>query len=712
MSTNAAKSWIGQAVNRVDGRAKVTGQAQYAADFHLPQMTHAVLLGSPIPSGKIVSIDATAAEKSSGVLLVLTHKNRGPLGKLTQGGGAPGAGDDVREALEDARILRTGQYVAIVVAESLPQARYAATLIDVEYEADEFHVGLDDGAKTFFPKQTLGKDLQISRGDVSRALEEADVTIDVTYQTPNEHPCAMEPHATIASWANDALTVYESSQFVQGTQVGLAAALQLKENQVQVVAPFVGGMFGSKAMVGQHLVLTALASRRLSRPVKTVLSRTQIFANVGHRTETRQQFVLGAARDGKITAMGHKVKTHSSINTLETDFFEQVSFPSRLLYNIPNYETTHEVARVNLVRPSWMRAPGEFPCQAAQECALDELASTLKIDPIELRRVNHAKINLENGLPFSSKHLLECYDRASERFGWSKRNPEPRSMREGDTLVGWGMATATYPGYLMGATVRVRLEKDGKATVSTGGSDAGTGLYTVMTLTAADLLGLNPDRVTAVLGDSSLTQCAVAGGSNLTASVSTAIAMACDAIKKKMGDLDKNGFVEAEGKSEPIFGENKDYAFQSFGAHLCEVRIDPLIGKIRVSRFVSVFDAGRIISAKTARSQLIGGIIFGIGAALFEDLSVDAEHGKFASPDMAGYLVPVHADIGDIDVSWIGEPDYNFNRMGCRGIGEIGNTGSAAAVANAVYHATGIRIREYPITPEKILMTEILKSKF
>lgn len=722
MNSNVANSWIGQSIHRVDGLAKVTGLAKYAADFNLAQMTYAVLLGSPVASGKITRIDTTQAEKAPGVVLVLTHKNRGPLGKLPDEGMVPGIPDDHRNPLADEKIIRADQYVAVVVADTLQQARYAATLVDVEYEKDSFHMDLEGPAKTFFPEETLGEKLQISRGDVTKALKEADVRVDATYTTPNEHSCALEPHATVAYWVNDTLTVYESTQWIVGTQAGLKAAFNLKDEQVRVIAPFVGGMFGSKGTTAQHLILTAIASKRLSRPVKTVLTRQQVLTNVGHRTETQQRFELGATRDGKITAMRHAVRSHTATNAIEKDFVEQVSFTSRKLYNIPNYATTHEAVLTNLVRPGWMRAPGEQPCQFAQESALDELAYALRIDPVELRKINDAKINLDKGHPFSSKHLVECYERGAERFGWSKRNPEPRSMRDGNSLIGWGTATATYPAYLMGATVRIRLElvDDGvRAVVMTAGSDVGTGLYTVMTLTAADALGLRPDQIKAELGDSSFPQCAVAGGSNLTASVSNAILGACDEIKIQLTklagvELDpsqylltlrraRRDFIEAESTTEMVMGENKEYTFQSFGAHFAEVRVDPLIGKIRVSRYVSVFDAGKIISPKTARSQLIGGIVFGIGGALFEDLNVDTVHGKMANPDMAGYLVPVHADVCDIDVSWIGEPDYNFNRAGCRGIGEIGNTGSAAAIANAVYHATGVRVREFPITPDKIL---------
>jgi xanthine dehydrogenase YagR molybdenum-binding subunit len=477
-----------------------------------------------------------------------------------------------------------------------------------------------------------------------------------------------------------------------------------------------------------------------------VLSRTQVLTEVGHRTETIQEFEIGAKRDGTLTAMRHLITTHTALND---EFVEFASVASRMLYHVPNYQTQHEVVRLNVMKPSWMRAPGEAPGQYALESALDELAYRLEMDPVELRRRNHAEINLDKCKPFSSKHLLECYERGAERFGWAARNAKPRSMRDGGTLLGWGMATATYPGYTMGASVKVRLEHSRggvRAIVSTAGSDVGTGMYTMLAITAAEELGLPVEQVSVELGDSKLLNCAVAGGSNLTSSTAPAATDACVEIKRellKIAGKTADGFtgaqgreaefvfrngrvahrsdpahsigyedllslggrdaIEAVGETKPIFGHNDQYAFQSFGAHFIEVRVTEEIGRIRVSRIVSVFDCGRIISAKTARSQFIGGIVFGIGQALLEELVYDREHGQAVNADLAGYLVPVHADVPEIDVSWIGEPDLNFNSVGCRGIGEIGITGVAAAIANAVFHATGKRVRDLPITPDKLL---------
>jgi xanthine dehydrogenase YagR molybdenum-binding subunit len=420
-----------------------------------------------------------------------------------------------------------------------------------------------------------------------------------------------------------------------------------------------------------------------------------------------------------------------------------------MLYGVENYATEHEMVRLNVMKPSWMRAPGEAPGQFALESALDELAYKLAMDPVDLRRRNHAEVNPHNKKPFSSKRLLECYERGAERFGWWSRNPRPRSMPDGNQFIGYGMSTATYPGYIMGAAVNVRLESDSsgvRAIVSTAGSDVGTGMYTMLTIVVAEALGLSLDQVTAKLGDSDYLQCAVAGGSNLTASTAPAATDACTEIKMQLlkiaadaadgftgaaehtdefvfqngrlghrsgaggsigyGDLlalANQNAIEAHSQTKPIFGQNDKFSFQSFGAHFVECRVTPALGRVRVSRIVSVFDCGRILSAKTARSQFIGGIVFGIGAALMEELTYDHTRGQPVNADLAGYLVPVHADVPEIDVSWIDEPDYHFNSMGCRGVGEIGITGVAAAIANAVYHATGRRVRQLPITPDKLI---------
>ncbi len=742
-----ATTLIGSPVNRVDGRKKVTGTAQYASEMVLGDMTHAALVSSSKAGGKIKDIDVKAAEQAPGVLLVLTHRNIQHFGKMPNDMMAGGTTAEDRPPLSDDHILHNGQYVAMVVAETPEQARYAASLVSVGYKSEEFAVAIEDAHKSKFkPKQFMGEPLTFERGDWKKAFAKADVRLDQTYITPNEHPCALEPHATIASWSDGTLTVYNATQWVMGDRVVLSAAFDLKPEKVHVICPFTGGMFGSKGATAGHSLLAAAAARKLNRPVKCILTRPQVLTDVGHRSETIQRFQIGATRDGAITAMHHHVTTHTS---LKDEFPEPASISSRSLYNVENYATEHEMVRLNVMKPSWMRAPGEAPGQFALESALDELSYELAIDPVELRRRNHATVNLHNKKPFSSHHVLECYERGAERFGWSKRILSPRSMPDGNDFIGWGMATATYPGYIMGAAVNVRLESSTsgvRATVSTAGIDVGTGMYTMLTIVVAEALGLPLEQVTAKLGDTDYLPCAVAGGSNLTASSAPAATDACTEIKLKLlklaaeaadgftgaaehadefvfrngrlahrsdaarsigyGDLlalSKQEYIEAQGKTTPIFGQNDKYSFHSSGAHFVECRVTPAIGRVRVSRVVSVFDCGRILSAKTARSQFIGGIVFGIGAGLMEELTYDREHGQPANADLAGYLVPVHADVPDIDVSWIDEPDLNFNSVGCRGVGEIGITGMAAAIANAVYHATGQRVRDLPITPDKLL---------
>jgi len=749
-----ATTLIGTSVNRVDGRLKVTGTAQYAAEFQMEGMVHAVLVGSSIADGKIRSIDSAAARGLPGVLLILTHENREPLGKMANSLMAGGTTAEDRPPLEDARILHVGQYVAFVAAETLEQARHAAALLEIQYDPQPFTVAMEDkAASSYKPIEANFEPLAVSRGNFQEAYSSASVHFDATYSTPNEHPCALEPHATIAAWNGDSLTVYNATQWITGDRAVLAGAFGLPPENIHVIGPFTGGMFGSKAATGAHVVLAALAARQLQRPVKIQLSRPQILTTVGHRSETVQRLEVGAKPDGTIVALRHQVRSHTSLND---EFVEPASITSRMLYQVGNYETSHELVRLNVMKPAWMRAPGEAPGQFALESALDELAYKLNIDPIELRRLNYAAVNPNNGKPFSSKHLLDCYTRGAERFGWAGRKAKPRSTKEGNVLVGSGMATATYPGYLMGATVKVSLQNDAagiRARVSTAGSDAGTGLYTMLAMTAADALGLPLEKVTVELGDTLLPPCALAGGSNLTGSTAPAANDACLEIKRellKIASQTADGFtgahtladeflfangrvahrsdparsiayadlltlsgrqaIEAQAQTAPVFGHNDEYSFQSFGAHFVEVRVTEEIGRVSVSRIVSVFDCGRILSAKTSRSQFIGGIVFGIGHALLEELTYDPRRGQLTNADLAGYLIPVHADVPDIDVSWIGEPDYNFNSMGCRGVGEIGITGVAAAIANAVFHATGTRIRDLPITPDKVIASHPARS--
>ncbi len=744
----ANTQWIGKPVNRVDGRAKVTGTATYAAEAKLPRMTHAVLIGAAVAAGRIERLDTTRAEAAPGVLLVLTHRNRGPMG-TPPNDQEKSKRDEARLPLQDVRVTRRDQPVAMVVAETLEQAAFAGSLIDVSYREQPFVVDPEEASPSaYLAGKSQGADQNTSRGHVQQALSEAEFYFEGIYNTPMEHPAPMEPHGVIASWDGKLLTVFSSTQWVMGEQAALQAALYLEREQVHVIAPYVGGMFGSKAVTSGHTLLAGLASKKLGRPVKTILSRRQVFTNIGHRTHTTQKFELAATRDGKLTAMRHVIRTHNSIDAKKDDFIEPVSMSSRSLYECANYQSQHFLVRLNVIRPSWMRAPGEMPCQYALESALDELAYKMKMDPVELRRRNEPDKDPHRGTPFSSRHLLECYQRGTELFKWNERNREPRSTREGDWFIGHGMATASYPGNVYGATVKVSLHVNGgrlQATVSTAGIDVGTGMYTMMALTAAEGLGLPIESVEARLGDTNLPQCVYAGGSNLTASTAPPIMEACTAIKLQLLEmaeslggafegarihpdryylgqqslvpalqpsaavsipelLQKRGGqpVEATAKSEQNPGHDDHFTYHSTGAHFIEVRVHAYTGEVRVSRVVSVFDVGRVLNAKAGRSQLLGGVVFGIGAALHEQLKYD-DYGQATNANFSEYFVPLAADIPNIDIQWLDIPDYRFNALGCRGIGEIGITGSPAAVANAVFNATGVRVRQLPITPQKVV---------
>jgi xanthine dehydrogenase YagR molybdenum-binding subunit len=715
----AAGTLIGTPVNRVDGRKKITGAAKYAADLMKGnKIAHGFMVASPIAGGRIAKLNTEAAERAPGVLLVLTHKNAERLNSLPVELGQGGVAAESRMPLTDDRIYYAGQCVAFVVANTAEQARCAASLLDIEYEKDSWAVSVEEASNTAYrPEHFMHEPMQLTRGNVDSARAAADVYFEATYRTPVEHSCAMEPHATIAEWTDDGLRVYNSTQFIVGDAAGLSTAFGLPLDKVQVICPFLGGMFGSKGAMFPHTLLAASAARRIGRPVRTVLTRQDVLTVIPHRTETVQTFELGAKADGRLTAMRHHTLSHTS---LRDEFTEPTNLTSRHLYEVPNYEGSHELVRINVIKPAWVRAPGETPCQFALESAMDELAVQLRIDPVELRRRNDAKAHGQTGKPYSSKHLIECYEIGGERFGWKDRPQAPRSMRDGDALIGWGTATATYPGYRMGATVRVRLENEGdrvRAVVATAGSDVGTGMYTMLAITASDQLSLPLEDIEVKLGDSSLPQCAVAGGSNLTASTAPAVMAACQEIRSKLSvtenrllgaAFEASGLdsIEGTGTTSPIFGSNEQFTFQSFGAHFVEVRVNEDIGRIRVSRIVSVFDCGRIISPKTARSQFIGGIVFGIGHALLEEIVYDPQIGRPINADLAGYLVPVHADVPEIDVYWLDKPDFNFNPIGCRGLGEIGITGVAAAIANAVFHATGVRMRDLPLTPDKFLKAQ------
>lgn len=733
----------GQPIDRVDGRLKVTGKATYTSDMPAKNLCHAVLLKAEIGHGEIAEIDLSAAKASPGVIDVFDYRS-GFKFQLPEGNFMEGTVlSEGFLPMQDAQILYYGQIVGILIAETLEQARDAAARVKMRY-AIKTPLTSFEKAPGHAPKQVDGSpptDSHLPPGVASIAdvLGSAEVTVEAHYETPPEHHCTIELHATTAEWQDDHLTVYNPSQWMTGQQLQLSKVLGIPKEKIRVVSPFVGGAFGSKAPIWMHTAIVARAAERLQRPVKLVLTREQTFHSVGYRPATRQQMTLGAKKDGTLIAVRHHAVTSSSV---ASEFVEPAAHrTSAVLYAAPSIEVSQKVVPLHLGSPCWMRAPGEAPGMFALESAMDELAVALALDPVELRLKNYAETHPVEKRPFSAKHLRECYTLGAEKFGWAKRSPTPSSMQEGEWLIGWGMATAMYPGYRMKSSARVRLLPDGTAVVSAATHELGTGMYTVMTQVTADALGLPLDKVRPELGDSALPEASVAGGSSSVASVLPAVLAAAEAVKNKVFDLAlrgsgaplsgrkssdltlSRGLISAGGANEPIGDvlkraalpyleasatteqgkEQEQFAFHSFGAHFIEVRVHSLTREVRVSRVTSVMDVGRILNPKTARSQIAGGVIMGLGMALMEESVVDPRNARWITSDLGLYHFPVNQDIPPIDVHFIDQPDLNFNPLGARGVGEIGITGVAAAVANAVYHATGKRVRDLPITVEKLL---------
>ncbi len=741
---------IGRPLSRIDGRLKVTGGARYSAEIPLPNLAHAVLVESTIARGRILSMDIQAAEAVPGVLAIITYLNAprlvspAPVAVASRDrDSTSGTAGQSYVPVQDNVIHHSGQHIGVVVAETLEQATYAASLVRVEYEREQPTVDMEHPLDApFKPADIWGEPTDVQRGNVEQGLVEADVCIDQTYVTVVQHHTTMEPHATIAQWEGNSLTLYDSSTWVYGVRKAIAHWFQMPEENIRVIAHYVGGSFGSKGPTWPHSVLAAVAAQRVGRPIKLVLTRQQTFTSVGYRPEIHHHIKLGATREGKLSAIVHDATAQTA--PFDTRVVAPVNKTTRKLYACPNVATSYQLVHLNMNGPFTMRGPGETPGLFAVESAMDELAYALNMDPIELRLRNYAEVDPEDGRPWSSKSLHECYRQGAERFGWSKRNPRPGSMHDGDELVGWGMATAAYDAKSAPTAAYARLSADGNLLVQSATCDQGTGTYTIMRQIAAETLGIAIERVRFELGDTQMPIAPISAGSMTTASVGSAVYAVTKSLRLQVLTIaltdsasplfgKKREQIEVENgwcflKDDPSKGESyldilrrhsmdtldtreevkpnpdlKDYTGYSFGAHFAEVHVRPASGEVRVTRFVAAFGEGRIVNEKTAHSQLIGGIIWGIGMALMEETVLDQQMGRIINNNLSEYLVPVNTDIPKIEAFFIEEHDPRVNLIGVKGIGEIGNIGSTAAIANAVYHATGRRIRHLPITPDKLL---------
>jgi xanthine dehydrogenase YagR molybdenum-binding subunit len=689
---------IGAPLDRVDGPLKVTGAAKYAYEYPVTGVTYAFPVQSTIAKGRVTAIDARAARALHGVLAVLSHENTPRLAPL----------DDGELALfQSPAVAYHGQIIAAVVAETPEIARQAASLISVRYEEQPHDVELRANRGGLFKPERLanGDETDSERGDVEGALASAPIALDHTYTTPTEHHNPLEPHATIAVWSDDGerLTLYDSNQGPHTIRDTVAAAFSLPPERVRVIAPFVGGGFGSKLFVHPPLMLAVLAARATGRPVKLALTRQQMFALTGYRTPTIQRVRLGAERDGRLTAIAHDVVEQTG--TIH-EFTEQTAVATRMMYAAPDRRTTHRLARLDMPVPMYMRAPGECPGMFALESAMDELAVACGLDPIELRLRNEPAVDPESGHPFSSRGLVACLREGAQRFGWQPRDPTPRARREGRWLLGTGVAASTYPHYQFPATALAQVDRAGNYRVRIDAVDIGTGAWTALTQIAADALEAPVERVQLEIGDSALPPAGLAGGSAGTVSWGWAIVEAARNLRARLRDQ-YGGVVPPDGiEATGAFDANPEaqrYSMHAFGAQFAAVRVDADTGEVRVPRLLGVFAVGRIMNAKTARSQLLGGMTWGLSMALHEASVLDPRFGDYVNHDFAEYHIATNADVGAVDVAWIDEDDPHVDPMGAKGLGEIGIVGTAAAVANAVHHATGVRVRDLPITLDKLL---------
>jgi xanthine dehydrogenase YagR molybdenum-binding subunit len=735
--------YIGKEMSRVDGVAKVTGKAKYAAEFQVPNLAYGFIVLSTVAKGTITAIDTREAETSPGVIRVFTHLNSPRLGPGSSEEAPPRGTQEEEDksfrALQSERIFFDRQPIALVVAETYEQARYAARLVKVSYNAEKHATDTEAvRGRARVPRRAPPPK---PRGNPEEALRNAPVKIAAEYRIPIEHHNPMEPHAAIAVWQGDKLTVFDKTQEVYNVRTHLARRLGIPEENVTVVSPFVGGAFGSSLRPNYYPALTAMAARELRRPVKVVYTRTHMYSGHGYRPYTIQKVELGAEPSGKLSAMIHEAVHNTS--SFE-EFNDSTTGFTRQVYACPNLYAPLKITDTDLNTPTWMRAPGAVSGMFALECAMDELAYALKMDPLELRLVNYAEVDPESGKPWSSKALRECYRLGAEKFGWKDRKHEPRSMRDGRLLVGWGMATGVWGAFQRIASARITLRADGTAHVTSATSDIGPGTYTVMTMIAAEYLGLRPEQVQFELGDTRFPRAPSQGGSQTTSSVGSAVYGAALAVGARLLSLanreadsplraaapadvemldgrlqlksdpsrfvsvsdvmKRNGLTEITEtfESRPL-PEREKYALLAHGAQFIEVKVDPDLGNVRVTRAIEVTACGRIINPKASHSQEIGGVVWGIGMALQEATEIDHRYGRIMNPNLQHYHVPVNADVHEIETMFVEEDDKIVNPLGVKGMGELGMVGIPAAIANAVFHATGRRIRDLPITPDKLL---------
>ncbi len=753
------KANMGEPVPRYDAAAKVTGKAQYAADMPLVNPAYAYLVTSSIAKGRIDSFDLDAARKVRGVIDIVTHENAEKLkdAKLFSNGGYTST---TIQPLKSAEIAQEGQIVAIVLAESFEAARGAAYLVKVNTTAASPTASFDSpGTTSAHAKGQLAQFKEDPKvGDFAKAFDEAEVKVEADYETPPQHHNPMELFATSCAWNGDDLTIYEPSQYVHGLKNGVAEQLGIQPDRVRVINPYVGGAFGSKGSMTPRTAIIAAIARRLGRPVKLVATRDQGFTIATYRAETRHQIKLGAGRDGRLTALRHE---GWEISSRADPYAVGGTKTTTRLYACPNVESLVSIVRADRNTPGFMRSPPEVPYMFALESAMDELAVQLKMDPIELRRINDTAKEPIGGKPYTSRSLMACFDEGARAFGWDKRSAQPQSMSSADWLIGYGCAATCYPTQMAPAAARVRLQRDGRARVEIAGHEIGNGAYTVIGQAAAEKLGIPLEKVSVFIGDSDLPPAPVAGGSNSTASTCSAVMMVCDQVRQRLFkalmpneslvdkaketvglgqtaskqaaksdrplDIERAfdalgvSVVEEYGEWKPDGapmdsfkamhngqmrmvggGEMKDKIAYAFGAEFVEVRINRWTHEIRVPRLLGAFAAGHIMNPRTARSQLMGGLIWGMSSALHEATELDERYARYVNDNLADYLVPVNADVPSVEVIMLSEQDDHINPAGVKGIGELGNVGTNAAICNAIFHATGQRIRKLPVRLEQL----------